>query len=150
MTDSTNKKIVETSYKALLGHVAVENSSSGWCLRVVRQIVQEALGINSNEFYAKFFSIKAHKTDPNFIYSRDIQVSLRSLGYEVPENEIIPGDLFFSWKPMPYGHVGIVLSSDYVLENTSGARAVARNGFLCVSRLDDVKKIMPIEFYRLP
>jgi len=150
MVNSTNKKIVEASYRALLGQTLVENSSSGWCLRVVRQIVQDALRIGHDDFYARFLKVKASETDPNVPYARDIQVSLRSLGYSVSEENIMPGDLFFSWKPMPYGHTGIVLTTDYVLENSSGSRAVARNGFLCVSKLEDIKKVMPLEFFRIP
>lgn len=150
MSLGTNSKIIESSYKALSGQLRVENTSGGWCLRVVRQIVQDALHITHHEFYERFLTIKASNTDPNIPYARDVQVSLRHLGYSVSESDIMPGDLFFSWKPMPYGHVGIVLSSDYVLENSSGSRAVTRNGFLCVSRLEDVKKTMPLEFFRIP
>lgn len=150
MSKSTNDKIVESAYKALTGHLRVENTSGGWCLRVVRQIVQDALGIGSDAFYERFLSLKASSTDPNVPCARDIQVSLRRLRYSVNESDIIPGDLFFSWKPMPYGHVGIVLSSGFVLENSPGFRAVTRNGFLCVSRLEDVKKTMPLEFFRIP
>jgi hypothetical protein len=150
MQKSTNQKIVESSYKALLGQTIVENGSSGWCLRVTRQIIQDALRISHGEFYSRFLTMKASETDPNVPYARDIQISLRSLGYTVNETDVIPGDLFFSWKPMPYGHVGIVLAPEYVLENSTGSRAVARNGFLCVSRLDDVKRVMPVEFFRIP
>lgn len=147
---TTNDKIVESAYRALLGQLKVENSSGGWCLRVTRQIVQDALGINHDEFYHRFLTVKASGTDAVVPYARDVQVSLRGLGYQVSDVGVLPGDLFFSWKPMPYGHVGVVLSDGYVLENFAGSRAVARNRFLCVSKLDDVRKSMPLEFFRLP
>jgi len=148
--NSTNKKIVEASYRALLGQTVVENGSSGWCLRVLRQVVQDALRITHDEFYSRFLILKASDTDPETPYARDLQVSLRALGYQVSEEDYVPGDLFFSWKPFPYGHAGIVLTKDYVLENSSGARSIARNGFLCVSSIEEIKKIMPVEFFRLP
>jgi hypothetical protein len=150
MLNSTNSKIVESSYRALSGQLMVENTSGGWCLRVVRQIVQDALKINQSEFYERFLTIRASGNNFDTPCARDIQLSLRGLGYSVSEDEVIPGDLFFSWKPMPYGHVGIVLSTDYVLDNSSAQNCVSRNGFLCVRRIEDVGKVMPLEFFRIP
>jgi hypothetical protein len=146
----TNKKIVESAYKAMFGQLAVENSAGGWCLRVTRQIIQDALKIDHAEFYKRYMQHKASGTDPNVPFARDVQLSLRNLGYGVSESDILPGDLFFSWKPMPWGHVGIVLNSEYAIENLSGNRPIARNKFLCVSRIEDIKKTMPLEFFRLP
>lgn len=146
----TNQKIVESAYQAMFGTLRVENSSGGWCLRVVRQVVQHALDINHAEFYRRYMIQKASGTHPDIPSARDVQVSLRALGYSIPESDIQPGDLFFSWKPMPDGHVGIMLNSEYALENTSSRRPVARNGFLGVSRLVDLKEVYPMEYFRLP
>lgn len=149
MTD-TNKKIVEAAYRAMFGQFPVENSSGGWCLRVTRQIVQEALGIDHAEFYKRYMPEKAEGTDPNVPYARDVQLSLRNLGYGVKEEDILPGDIFCSWRPLPYGHIGIVLSKEHVLENIASSRVVASNRFLGVSRIDSIKKRVPLEFFRLP
>jgi hypothetical protein len=147
---TTNDKIINSAYKAMLGSLPVENSAGGWCLRVVRQIVQDALEINHSQFYSRFMTVKAEGTNPGIPSARDVQLSLRTLGYGVPEEEIAPGDLFFSWKPMPDGHVGIMISRDHALENTSSSRPIARNRFLGVSALDRLRKDFPLEFFRLP
>lgn len=147
---TSNQKILASAYKAMLGQITVENSASGWCLRVTRQIVQDALDIDHTEFYKRYMHKKAQNTDPVIPYARDVQVSLRDLGYQISKEDIQPGDIFCSWKPMPYGHIGIVLDSEHALENSSGVRFVARRGFLGVSKLEDIEKVMPLEFFRLP
>lgn len=140
-----NTKILESSLKAWGGQIAVENSSGGWCLRVVRQIIQDALGIDHAEFYRRYMTHQAVGTDPAIPYARDVQYSLRQQGLAVKVAKA--GDIGCSWRPMPYGHIWIYISPSIVLENLDGSRPFAKRGYLGLTHVNDLK--IPIEIFRL-
>lgn len=143
---TNNERITLSAIKAVTGDLRVSNDRSGICLKVVREIVQDALDMSYDDFYSRFLIQKADGTDPLEPYARDVQLSLRLLGKGVKEP--MAGDLGFSWKPLPWGHVWVYITPNYIVENiNTNRKSVIRRGFISVT---DVRTInMPIEVFRL-
>jgi hypothetical protein len=142
---TNNDRILASALKAWGGQLEVENSSGGWCLRVVRQIVQDALDIGHEEFYRRYMTHKAPGTARDIPYARDVQYSLRVQGLRVENPE--PGDIGCSWRPMPYGHIWVYITPTIILENLDGDRPFAKRGYLGLTHISDFKN--PIEVFRL-
>jgi cell wall-associated NlpC family hydrolase len=134
---TSNERIIRSATKALAGELQLP-VATGYCLRLVRIIVEHALGIN---FYATYLTHRVERapgddTDP---WARDLERSLREGGHGIITppagansryigNRTLrelaqPGDLLFRWDVAPtkagtnVGHVGILLAHDLVLEN---------------------------------
>ena len=140
-----NQRILESALKAWGGQLQVENSSGGWCLRVVRQVIQDALGIDHAEFYRRYMTHKAIGTDRQVPFARDVQLSMRMQKLGVTEP--IAGDIGCSWKPMPWGHIWIYMSPTIILENTDSNRPFVKRGFLGLTSTTDFT--LPVEVFRL-
>ena len=130
-----NDRIVRSAEKALAGELQIP-VATGYCLRLVRVIVENALGI---DFYGTFLTHRVDRaaTDDTDPWARDLERSLRESGHAVilPDDRqryignralrefARPGDLLFRHDVAPtkagtnVGHVGILLAHGLVLEN---------------------------------
>lgn len=132
---NSNEQIVRSAEKALSGELPLP-VTSGLCLRLVRLVIEHALGI---DFYAEYLTHRVERaagddTDP---WARDLERSMRLGGFAVLEPQskqryvgmralkelAMPGDLLFRHDVAPtragtnVGHVGILLHNGLVLEN---------------------------------
>lgn len=132
---TSSEKIVRSAEKALAGELKLP-VAPGYCLRMVRLIVEHALGI---EFYNEFLTHRVERApgDDNDPWARDLERSMREDGYAILQPmtgqryvgaRIIkefaqPGDLLFRHDVAPtkqgtnVGHVGILLHNNLVIEN---------------------------------
>lgn len=132
---TTNDRIVRSAEKALAGEIQLP-VATGYCLRLVRVVVEHALQI---DFYGTFLTHRVERAagDDNDPWARDLERSLRESGHAVilPDdrqryigNRVMrelarPGDLMFRHDVAPtragtnVGHVGILLANGLVLEN---------------------------------
>lgn len=130
--------VVESAYKVLRGELAAPQES-GYCLTLVRLIIQDAYNLTYDEFYA-------HRTDPvprpnlSTPWARDMERSFRAQGMAVPipvtwgpngdsryidtnDKRLKPGDLLFrsdtatNSAGMDVGHVAVLMPGKLVLEN---------------------------------
>lgn len=104
----------------------------GLCLQAVRVIIEKALGWPSHDLYARCLvtgtsrrpgpaaeRLAAAKRDP---WAADLEASAKTLGWAVPASDRQPGYLVFNHNAaVPYGHVGILIDRDVVLENIDRA-----------------------------
>lgn len=125
---NTNEKIVASALKASNHLIRGIPSKPGWCLQLVRLIVEDALFDGRVQLYATHLVAgttrrpgtaierqKAAKLDP---WSSDFEASVKKLGLAVPFMLRKPGDLIFNHNAAkPFGHVGILITRDLVLEN---------------------------------
>lgn len=132
---TSNERIVRSAEKALAGELQVP-VSSGLCLRLVRVIVENALGI---DFYQQFLTHRVERApgDDMDPWARDLERSMREGGHAIltptPGQRYVgnrairefaqPGDLLFRHDVVPtaagthVGHVGILLHNGVVMEN---------------------------------
>ena len=102
----------------------------GYCLKVVRQIVEDGLDLAPGEFYHRWiypnFKLKPGETPEDIkpYWARGAERALREAGLAVHSvKDAEPGDLVFSWRSSyPYGHVGVLLDGKLILENTYARR----------------------------
>ena len=130
---------------------------SGKCLKVVREVIQLALDISYDEFYARY---RTHFGDNNpdpvaNKWARDVMRSLREQGRRVAfdeHNPIIyrelePGDIICSWAlGSPIGHIAVLLTGGVnalAFENTGQRRGVAVGGYNRLTRVDDLTLLYP-------
>lgn len=132
---TSSERIIRSAEKALAGELQLP-VSSGYCLRLVRMVIEHALDI---DFYGTYLTHRVERapsddTDP---WARDVERSMRLGGYAVlapqPNQRYVgmralkevamPGDLLFRHDVAPtragtnVGHVGILLHNGLVLEN---------------------------------
>lgn len=124
----SNDLIVKAAWDAVFNRLPALPTQSGLCLAAVRVIVEKALGLNSHELYSRWLvagtsyrpgsdaeRLTAAKRDP---WAADMEASAKALGWPVPGVDRQPGDLVFNHAAAaPYGHVGILIARDVVLEN---------------------------------
>lgn len=132
---TSSEKIVRSASKALSGELQLP-ASSGYCLRLVRLVVEHALNI---DFYGTYLTHKVERAagDDHDPWARDLERSMRLSGLAVLEPQpnqryigmralkehAMPGDLLFRHDVAPtragtnVGHVGILLHNGLVLEN---------------------------------
>lgn len=147
-----NERILKSINKVLSRKLKVETRPY-FCLKVVRQIIEDANDWPSHEFYRKHHThwVEENKkhVEP---WARDLQRSLRKQGLQVPFHERKAGDLVFMWKAaFPYGHVGVLIEiggeANFIFENSPAERGFER-GNLRISHFREIRWGM--EFYRLP
>ncbi len=121
---SANERIVESAYAAMRGEIPVPRTTSGYCLRLVRMVLENALGWDDEELYVRFPNkIETNTPQPRPFWARDVQRSFRDAGWGVPLAERQPGDLLFYWRAALnehgdyVGHVGILLPGGFIFEN---------------------------------
>ena len=143
-----NKAISFTAFQVLSGKLVVD-ARPYYCLSTVRGVIEAAMGWCWGEFYKRYLITKADGTDPNEPAARDMQKSLRQLGYDVKPEDRQAGDIITNWKlAYPYGHIAILLTKDLILENSPTHRPGAyRNGELSITPYSAFPE--PVELFRL-
>ncbi len=125
---TANQKIAQSALLAAQGRMPSVALDPGWCLRVVRLIVEHALFENRYEMYSRWLvagttarpgtdaeRVRAARANP---FASDFEASMKQLGLTVPMFEREPGDLVFNHKlASPYGHVAVLMTRDLALEN---------------------------------
>lgn len=121
--------VVELALDVLNGNFTTD-TTPGYCLRVVREIVEAAFDVPERALYNRVIVPqwrRLEKGSTPFYWASSAEVALRSLGLHTNDPE--PGDLLFSSSASrPYGHVGILLDGDLVLENTMANRGWRKPG----------------------
>lgn len=146
---NSNESIIAAVLAVLNGKLAIFDAESGYCLRVVREVVEDAFGWESHEFYRRYWTETVEENTTETPWARDLQRSLRLSNYGVPADERQGGDLVFCWRMgRPIGHAGVLLAADFVLENTSTERGLLVSGCNRLSRLDSWP-YDELEFFRL-
>jgi hypothetical protein len=139
-----NAAVVESAYKVLRAELQVPDQA-GFCLKLVRLVVEDAYGMRSHEWYKwRTHPVERAPGDDDSPWARDMERSLRLAGMAValppenvqkPEDRYVstlhlasvcePGDLLFRWDVARtkqgtfVGHVGILMPGGMVLENVS-------------------------------
>ncbi len=111
-----NAAIVDAVHAAMQGYVDVPRVTSGYCLRLVRKVLEHALGWPDEHLYARFPSkIVTVTPSPRAFWARDLQRSFRDAGWGVSVDGLKPGDIVFYWRAARnaygdyVGHVGVVM-----------------------------------------
>lgn len=148
------------------GKQEVFSSEPGKCLKAVRGVLQLALGMDYDTFYARFRThIVEDNPDPaKNKWARDVMKSLREAGYRVASSdhhsvvysELEPGDILCSWGlGSPIGHIAVLLTGGVnalAFENTGQSRGEAVGGYNRLTRVDRLTLHYPgsWEVFRLP
>lgn len=137
-----NEKIVRAAWEIL--RMGKYSNVSGWCLALVRVVIERALDIT---LYGDYVSERVESTHANRSWwARDAERSLRNLGMAVHLKDTQPGDLLFKYdsarnKDGDYvGHVGLLISPGVIFENINPSyrpKAYIRKGALSLSPLED-------------
>ena len=138
---SRSEDIVDSGMRVLEGDLKVP-TQSGYCLKLVRLVIEDAMGWPSHKFYEyRTDIVERHPRDDKSPWARDMERSLHNQGMTVlnPEpgeryvspvkiiDEARPGDLLFKWNSARtrsgtfVGHVGILMHNNLVLENINPA-----------------------------
>jgi hypothetical protein len=127
-----NERIARSALLAAQGKLPAVALAPGWCLKVVRLIVEHALFDGQYAMYGKWLSagttrrpgdaaarLAAAQDDQ---WAADFESSCKLNGFAVSLADRQAGDLIFNHNgAVPFGHVGILLTPDWVLENISAA-----------------------------
>jgi len=118
------------------GELDVPRVTSGYCLRLVRIVLENALGWPDEELYRRFPNkIETNTPQPRPFWSRDVQRSLRDADWMVPLEERQPGDILAYWRAALnthgdyVGHIGILLPGGFILENIDPAYRAGLGAF---------------------
>lgn len=125
-----NHRIVKSAIAAAQGFIPGLETRSGFCLKVVRQIIEHALYGGRYEFYDDYLiagttfragnsieRVQAARLDP---WASDLEASMKQHqpSLSIPATERQAGDLVFDHTVANgVGHVGILISPDWVIEN---------------------------------
>src|SRR5690606_8449743 len=129
---ATADRIATAAWEAARGAVPGLPRESGFCLKLVRLVVEYALDLPSHEMYARWLvagtsrrpggdeqRLAAARQNP---WAADFEASMKRLELGVPFAERRAGDLLFNFRAMePYGHVAVLLDRGVVLENVEPA-----------------------------
>lgn len=131
--------IAAAALDVMRGKVKGVPADDGMCLAFVRVVVQHALGLTFDEFYAHGVRVES-KVQNRPWWARDMERGLRAKGWHVrtprwgpdgdparyavtEERYLRPGDLLFRWDTAEnafgehVGHVGIYMGGGLVMEN---------------------------------
>lgn len=116
-----NEAVAEKAWDVVRGNPLLDGIERGWCLQGARMIVEAAMGWNDKEFYSRYGVKRTTQGGPGRTnwswWAADIEASMKQLDLAVPAGDRQPGDLIFRYKAAkPYGHVGLYLGRDLVLE----------------------------------
>lgn len=146
---SANERVEQAAFEVIAGRRQVYDAEPGYCLKLVREIVQAGMGWNYDEFYSLLtYRVEGNETGPP--WARSLQRSLRNLGNLVPWEEREGGDLVFNFRPARQGHVGVLVGRSLVLENTSTQRGILISGYNRLSPIEDWPYQAELEVMRLP
>ena len=119
-----NDHITRAAWDAATGRIPVPTKPF-YCLSLARRIIEHAIFNDEYRFYDTYLTtgssmrIGKHagkqRQDP---WASDLEASMKHLRYTIPVDERQAGDLIFNHKAaQPYGHVGILIDQNTVLEN---------------------------------
>ena len=144
-----SQKIAEAALRYATGGLAIYDEEPGNCLKAVRELIQQALGIPYGEFYRRYRTEAvdgrplSEPGQPDFQpWARDVQRSLRSSPYaeQVPWEERGPGMLVFAHDLAEQGHVAVIVARErdvtQVIENSKSKRGRPLSGFNRQSQLE--------------
>ena len=142
--------IADVAYEVVARKFTPSDTEPGMCAMVTRQMLMRALGLSYDQFYARFRTVAVDgRSLADVPWARDIQATLRSLGYNVPLDEVQGGDILCTWQLAKQGHIGVLYDSRLLIENTGQSRGLLISGF---NRLTPVEQI-PVEHweaFRIP
>lgn len=128
-----------SSLKVITGELRIEERP-WFCLKAVRQIVEDAMGWPSHHFYTLYWTHRVEENTTTEPWARDLERSLRMQGFKV-DGPPKQGDLVFNYNAAaPYGHVGLMLTDELVIENYPGTRGFKGPGAIQITALSDWAK----------
>lgn len=160
-----SERIVHSVYKAMRGALPVPRQESGYCLRLVRIVLENALGWPDEELYRRFPNqVEGNTPKPRPWFARDIERSFRDEGWGVPLSEAQPGDIaaYYDAALNEYseyvGHIAIVMPGDdgnlWIFENIAPeyreGRGAFASGALSLTLFDAWGIGKAIEIFRVP
>jgi cell wall-associated NlpC family hydrolase len=141
-----NTQISKTAWQFARG-VYAGPSKPFYCLRLVRLIVEKALGV---DFYGMYGVARTSQERPKDEWGRedmswfasDIEASMKRLKLAIHISQRQPGDLIFNYKAAtPYGHVGVLIDSNTVLENVDPSfrqNSIIVRPNMCLTPINDI------------
>lgn len=122
-----NDRIASAAWLAARGQLPGVPRTPGLCLKFVRVVIEHALGWHSHDLYATHLvagttnrpgtdeeRLEEAKADP---WAADMERSMKQLGFAIKAAYRQPGDVVFNHAAAkPYGHVGVLLDTNTVLE----------------------------------
>lgn len=117
-----NEAIRASAYRAARGEIRGLPTAAFYCLKLARLIVEDALFEGRVEFYDRYLVARTtqghEKRDDWTPWAADAEASMKKLGFAVPFSDRQAGDLVFNYRAArPYGHVGVLIEPNLVLEN---------------------------------
>lgn len=144
--------VVDSAYKLLRGEIAAPEKP-GYCLKLVRLVVEDAYSLGSHGLYRyRSRVVDADKRASRDPYARDMEASLRDQGMAVSQvydgpyvdqefAQLEPGDLLFRFdvakdaRGVYIGHVGVLMPGGLVLENVTPRANSLSRGYTCLTPL---------------
>lgn len=144
-------RIAEVAYEVVAKKWVPYDEKHGYCMRLVRQIVQRALGLSYDEFKARYWTHEVEDNLTGIPWARTMQLSLREAGgCAVAFEDRQAGDLLFTWELALQGHTGVLYDRRQLIENTGSSRGLHISGFNRFSPLEDFPaNPESIEIFRL-
>lgn len=132
MDPTQNERIRAAAWQAARGKLKGVPRKHGFCLQLVRLVVEAALELRSHELYDRLLIVgttrrpggeaeraAAARQDA---WAADLEASMKRLGAGIPFADRRAGDLLFNYHAAePFGHVAVLLDRDTVLENVNPA-----------------------------
>ncbi|AWN22226.1 hypothetical protein DKM44_02390 [Deinococcus irradiatisoli] len=128
---------IQRSIEAVMAGTLQVEREPDYCLKLARQVVENANGWKSGELYTRV-NIWAHLTPANkrrapaVPWARSLEQAFIDQRMTVPLGQVRAGDLVFSRLPADEGHVGVVgldaKGQPRVLENATVRRGVQLGG----------------------
>lgn len=153
MTPARNDLIAAVLEAAVEGAFRPFSEEPGYCLRLVRQCLERALGWSYEDVYG-LVTHPVEEQPEGSIFARSMQRSLREAGCAVPWGERRRGLVVANHRlGYPIGHIALVVARDagstYVFENTASSRGVRIHGYNRLSRLEDWPHVSAVEVFDL-
>lgn len=161
MADALDR-IVSSSYKLLRGEFKSEPALGGYCLQLVRIVVEDAFKWPGFRFYEVLGTQRVERSKGSDWdwWARDIERSLANSPHSVDlprtgpigdparyvdigkaSGLLLPGDILFRWDTAKnvhgdwVGHAAILLPGELVLENVASRAGALQRGATKLSRL---------------
>ena len=158
--------VVESAYKVLNSELKGPEHA-GYCLQLVRLIVEDAYGMKPYSFYDwRTHVVEREKLDSREPWARDMERSFRAAGMAIDFGDeryvnpasilerCEPGVLLFRWDVAKsqygtlIGHVGILMPGGMVLENVNPVHRSNSfvRGVTALTPLEDFRVTTVIQF----